>query len=91
MNLFLDEIKNWEGFEMVVEKVETLIEKFKVCGIRVYQSNAKGDGYNILNHGNFRLNNLMFKNGSDGKISDVLFVSLFRFYTGFQTILTSLI
>lgn len=75
MELFAEEVKSWEGFEMIAEKVEGLIEKFEEKGDKVYRANASGDGYNVLNHGDFHFNNMVFKKDADGKLSDVLFVS----------------
>lgn len=75
MNLFVDEIKTWEGFEMIAEKMKNLVEKFQVSGAKVFQPNPSGDGYNVLNHGDLHFNNMVFKNDSEGKLSDVLFVS----------------
>lgn len=76
MKLFVDEIGTWDGFELVAEKMENLIENFEVQGEKVFRANASGDGYNVLNHGEFNINNILFKKGSDGKLSNVLFVSL---------------
>lgn len=76
MNLFIEEIKTWDGFEMIAEKMEGLIGKFEANGEKVYEANASTDGFNVLNHGDFHINNMMFKKDSDGKLSDVLFVSL---------------
>lgn len=75
MNLFIDEIRTWDGFEMVTEKMVSLVQKFEVFGGKVYQTNAAGDGINVLNHGDFHYNNLVFKKDSNGMLSDVLFVS----------------
>ena len=87
MHLFIDEIKSWEGNELVVEKLEVTVEKFKELGKKIYQPN-KGDGLNVLNHGDFHINNMLFKKDSEGKIGDVLFVSkifkLFFFYIFFS-------
>lgn len=75
MALLVEEMRSWEGFEMIAEKVESLIEKFEVKGDKVYHANASGDGYNVLNHGDFHFNNMVFKKDPAGKLSDVLFVS----------------
>lgn len=75
MNLFIDEIKTWDGFEMIAEKMEGVVKRFETSGEKVYQVNGSADGFNVLNHGDFHINNLMFKKDSDGKMSDVLFVS----------------
>lgn len=75
MNLFIEEVKTWDGFEMISEKLENLVQKFEVSGEKVYQTNASNEGYNVLNHGDFHFNNMVFKKDSEGKLSDVLFVS----------------
>lgn len=78
MNLFIDEIKTWDGFEMIAEKMNSLVGKFEVQGGKVYETNSAGEGYNVLNHGDFHYNNMLFKTDSAGKMSDVLFVNLVR-------------
>lgn len=75
MNLFIDEIKSWDGFEMIAEKMEGLVGKFEASGNKVFSSNSTSDGYNVLNHGDLHFNNMVFKTNPEGKISDVLFVS----------------
>lgn len=79
MNLFIDEIKHWDGFELIVEKLETVVTIFETSGDKVYRENSVGDGYNVLNHGDFHINNLLFKKDSEGKLSDVLFVRVWSF------------
>ncbi|CRL06669.1 CLUMA_CG019570, isoform A [Clunio marinus] len=74
MSLFVDEIKTWEGFDMITEKVTKLIDKFEASGNQIYQTNAAGEGFNVLNHGDFHINNMVFKKDSEGKLSDVLFL-----------------
>lgn len=75
MSLFIDEIKTWEGFEMIAEKMEGLVEKFDASGEKVYRGNASTEGFNVLNHGDFHINNMLFKTDSEGKLADVIFVS----------------
>jgi thiamine kinase-like enzyme len=76
MGLFVDEIKTWDGFEMIAEKMENLVAKFEDHGHKIYATNGCVDGFNVLNHGDFHFNNMMFKKDSTGKLSDVMFVSL---------------
>jgi thiamine kinase-like enzyme len=75
VNLFIDEIKTWEGLEMIAEKMETFVGKFETSGEKVYTANGPSEGFNVLNHGDFHINNMVFKKDSQGKLSDVLFVS----------------
>lgn len=75
VNLFIDEIKTWDGFEMITEKLENFVGKFEANGEKVFQTNGSTDGFNVLNHGDFHIKNMVFKKDSGGKLSDVLFVS----------------
>lgn len=77
MHLFIDETKSWKGFEMITEKMESFVVNFDHIGKKVYEANGSGsgNGFNVLNHGDFHYNNMLFKKNDEGKISDVLFVS----------------
>lgn len=77
MNLFIDEVRTWSGFEMITQKLEQTVEKFEELGKKIYETNNAGafEGFNVLNHGDFHFNNMLFKKNDEGKISDVLFVS----------------
>jgi Ecdysteroid kinase-like family len=55
-----------------IERVDGMIEKCSERGQRVYSPTA--GGFNVLNHGDFFLRNMLFRN-IDGKICDVQFVS----------------
>lgn len=76
INLFIDEVRSWDGYEIIVQKMEVIVEKFEELGEKVYETD-KGhfSGLNVLNHGDFHFNNMLFKKDNEGKIADVLFVS----------------
>ncbi|XP_070509699.1 uncharacterized protein [Chironomus tepperi] len=74
MYLFVDELKTWRGYEEHTEKMKNIAKKFEELGEKVYQANPSADGFNVLNHGDFHYNNMLFKKDDDGKVSDVLFV-----------------
>lgn len=75
MNLCMEEMKSWDGFETIVEKMEILASKFVTFGEKVYTPNSPYEGYNVLNHGDFHFNNMVFKTDANGELSDVVFVS----------------
>lgn len=75
MYLFIDELKTWKGFEETTEKMQNIAKKFEELGEKVYHPNSNSDGYNVLNHGDFHFNNMLFKKDDAGKINNVLFVS----------------
>lgn len=76
INLFIDEVRTWEGYETVTHKMEVMVEKFEELGKKIYEP-GKGafESFNVLNHGDFHFNNMLFKKDGEGKIADVLFVS----------------
>lgn len=60
-----------------IERIDTMIEKCSERGKRVYTANEstlRAGGFNVLNHGDFFLRNMLFHK-IDGKICDVQFVS----------------
>lgn len=76
MNLFIDEVRTWSGYEVITQKLEQTVEKFEELGAKIYEPNTGHfDGFNVLNHGDFHFSNMLFKKNDEGKISDVLFVS----------------
>lgn len=74
INLFIDEVRTWEGYEVITEKMEVMVEKFEEFGNKIYDT-GRGSYFNVLNHGDFHFNNMLFKKDAEGKIADVLFVS----------------
>lgn len=76
MYLFADELKTWTGFEVYAEKLHNVAKRFDELGRKVYEPNSSGNGFNVLNHGDFHFNNMLFKRNDAGEICDVLFVSL---------------
>jgi Ecdysteroid kinase-like family len=56
-----------------IERVDEMIEKCTERGQRVFTAAPPG-GYNVLNHGDFFMRNMLFRE-MDGKVSDVRFVS----------------
>lgn len=75
MSLFIDEIKEWAGYELITEKLEKLLPRFSELGNKVFKANTGNDGYNVLNHGDLSFKNMVFKKDNEGKMSDVIFVS----------------
>lgn len=55
-----------------IDRIDAMIEKCSARGRRVFEPAA--GGFNVLNHGDFVLRNMLFRS-IDGKICDVQFVS----------------
>lgn len=69
-----DVTKNWEGFEEISKKLDNMKDQFWT--IAYDSASRKRDGYRVLNHGDFWINNILYKYDEIGKPIDTLFVSL---------------
>ena len=72
---FRSVVETWEGYEKYLPKIDNLINNLPAIGRKLYTPNKPGHGYNVLNHGDFHLRNLLFKFDENKKIQDLLFVS----------------
>lgn len=75
IELFTEEVKTWPGYENYIPKLENLKQTFREKGIKTYTPNKPGDGYNVLNHGDFHIKNLLFQEDED-EGQEFIFVSL---------------
>lgn len=64
-------LTSWGGYEEYVEKLKVYRNTFLEKGQKLYEPDA--NGYNVLNHGDFHIKNLMFKKAED-KIEDLCFL-----------------
>lgn len=73
-NSFIEGIKTYGKYEAIVEKLTAIQPVFLKMMGKVYKANPTGFGFNVLNHGDFHIRNLLFTfNGDD--IDHVSFVS----------------
>ena len=75
INFFLNEIKLWPNYNDYLIKIFNYKNLMIKKGIELFKPNNINNGYNVLNHGNLHLNNILFKKSTIGTITDVLFVS----------------
>ncbi|XP_055677686.1 uncharacterized protein LOC129786593 [Lutzomyia longipalpis] len=70
-----DSAEKWEGFEEISAKLNKMKDNFWAI---VYESDLdKNDGYRVLTHGDFWINNFLFKYDEvTGKPIDTIFVDL---------------
>lgn len=72
--IFCDVVQEWgDDFDVYVEKLKKANDVFLEKANEIYSINSKG--FNVLNHGDFHINNFMVKRGGDNLIEDVMFVS----------------
>lgn len=58
-DVLCDVLKSWGGMDEYVVKLKCFREKYIEMGKRLYEPDP--NGYNVLNHGDFHIKNLMFK------------------------------
>lgn len=68
----VEEVATWPGFENYAEKLEKLKPNFIENATRCFD--VKSGDFCVLNHGDIWKNNLMFKNGENGEVEDVILV-----------------
>jgi hypothetical protein len=59
MDLCIEEIETWPGYEVYVKKLKEFRKHFMDMG--VIATRCIPNGYNVLNHGDFHYKNLLFK------------------------------
>lgn len=74
---FREALEEWEDCEKYYGKIDWLIENVADVGKKCYIPNKPGHGYNVLNHGDFHLKNMLMKMNSDQHIEDFCFASIF--------------
>lgn len=58
---FKEVVEKWQGYESYLPKIEYLINNICAIGKQSFVRNAPGSGYNVLNHGDFHLRNILLK------------------------------
>lgn len=72
---FTNVVKEWEGYEKFIPSLEKFQANFLSKVLKTYKPNRSELGYNVLNHADFHIRNLMFKKSPEGAIEDFQFVS----------------
>ncbi|CAO1300838.1 unnamed protein product [Diamesa serratosioi] len=72
--VFREVMEEWVGCEKYYSKIDWLLENVADVGKKCYIPNKPGHGYNVLNHGDFHLKNILMKKNSDTHIEDFCFI-----------------
>lgn len=77
LEAFIDVAKEWPQFEKYIPHLEKFKKRYWNLGIKTYTPNRTNFGYNVLNHADFHLKNMMFRKTADGAIDDFYMVKSF--------------
>lgn len=75
LDAFTETIKEWEGYENYATHFGAFQKSYLSKVLKTYKPNRSAFGFNVLNHADFHIRNMLFKKAADGKIDDFLFVS----------------
>jgi Ecdysteroid kinase-like family len=78
LQLFYEVVETWKGFEHFLPKLKIQIENVAEIGIKSYTANTKGCGFNVLNHGDFQMRNILLKADADSQIKNICLVIQFE-------------
>lgn len=79
--VFKGVLETWEGCESFLPKLDYLMKHLGDIGQKSYTPNKPGNGYNVLNHGDFHSRNILLKHNAASQIEKFLFVSYLIFST----------
>jgi aminoglycoside phosphotransferase (APT) family kinase protein len=67
-------VETWDGYQEFLPKLDHLIEHVAQIGQKCYVPNKRGEGFNVLNHGDFHLRNVLLKNNTESRVESLRFV-----------------
>lgn len=76
LDAFIAVSKEWDEFSKFIPKLEKFRQNYLEQTLtKTYTANSADAGYNVLNHGDFHLRNMLFKT-NEARIEDFRFVSI---------------
>lgn len=66
-------VKTWQGYEEIAVKFERFVENMFDMQLKMMSKDNSAE-FNVLNHGDFHIRNLMFQKAPTGELSKVLFL-----------------
>ena len=75
LSSFIDVAKTWKEFEKFTPNLEAFQKVWLEQATKTYTTATNEFAYNVLNHADFHLKNLMFKKNVDGIVEDFYIVS----------------
>lgn len=74
-NAFREALGTWDDSQQYIPKLDYFMEHLAEIGQKAYKANNPGDGFNILNHGDFHSRNFLVKINESKRWESFYFVS----------------
>ena len=75
LEAFIEVAKEWDGFETFIPNLKRFKSRYLNRVLNTYTPNSEEKGFNVLNHADFHLKNMLFKKNAESAIEDFYFVS----------------
>jgi hypothetical protein len=73
--VLVEKLESWEDCERFVEPMRAFSKSYMEKGLKTFSPNKGAFAFNVLNHADFHINNIMYKMKEDGaKIEDFIIV-----------------
>uniref|UniRef100_A0AAG5CV28 CHK kinase-like domain-containing protein n=1 Tax=Anopheles atroparvus TaxID=41427 RepID=A0AAG5CV28_ANOAO len=72
-SIFAEELSRWDGYGKYAERLRNMQPRFIERGIQIYEGTKAGFSTNLLNHGDFHFNNMLFQFDNDQRVANVIF------------------
>jgi hypothetical protein len=73
-DVVVDKLKTWDDCEKFIEPLQNFKNSYLTKGKQSFTPNKGAFAFNVLNHGDFHGNNVLYKMKEDGSVEDVIFV-----------------
>lgn len=72
--IFRDVLDTWEDYRQYLPQLDAFIKNVAAIGANCYVPNKPGQGFNVLNHGDFHSRNLLVKDNAEKRIEEFYFI-----------------
>ncbi|KAJ6632788.1 hypothetical protein Bhyg_15948 [Pseudolycoriella hygida] len=74
VKVFNEVLKTWDGYQHFIPKIEAYMEQIGEIGRKSQTPNKPGIGYNVLNHGDLHIRNILVKFNSQQRLQLFTFI-----------------
>lgn len=75
---FREAVESWDGYQSYLPKLDHFIGQVGEIGKKSFIPNKPGCGFNVLNHGDFHMRNILLKHDPEQRLKSIRFVSKFN-------------